>query len=54
YGEKLLTTGNPDVAHDRALFERLGLNPMQVEGLPDRQSQTLHVDILEATNAATA
>jgi biotin synthase len=23
YGEKLLTTGNPDSAHDRALFERL-------------------------------
>ncbi|HEY1459198.1 MAG TPA: biotin synthase BioB [Casimicrobiaceae bacterium] len=25
YGERLLTTGNPDVAADRALFERLGL-----------------------------
>jgi biotin synthase len=25
YGEKLLTTGNPDVARDRQLFERLGL-----------------------------
>ncbi len=23
YGEKLLTTGNPDTAHDRALFDRL-------------------------------
>ena len=28
YGEKLLTTGNPDVDNDRALFERLGLQPM--------------------------
>ena len=28
YGEKLLTTGNPDTAHDRALFERLDLVPM--------------------------
>jgi biotin synthase len=27
YGEKLLTTGNPDVARDRALLERLGLTP---------------------------
>ncbi len=27
YGEKLLTTGNPDVAADRALLERLGLRP---------------------------
>ncbi|MGH8849915.1 MAG: biotin synthase BioB [Casimicrobiaceae bacterium] len=26
YGEKLLTTGNPDVAADRALFDRLGLH----------------------------
>ena len=25
YGEKLLTTGNPDVARDRQLFARLGL-----------------------------
>jgi biotin synthase len=25
YGEKLLTTGNPDVARDRELFDRLGL-----------------------------
>jgi biotin synthase len=27
YGEKLLTTGNPDTAADRRLFERLGLTP---------------------------
>ena len=27
YGEKLLTTGNPDVAHDRSLFARLGVQP---------------------------
>ena len=26
YGEKLLTTGNPDVARDRALFDRLGID----------------------------
>jgi biotin synthase len=26
YGEKLLTTGNPDVAHDRELLERLGMS----------------------------
>ncbi len=25
YGEKLLTTGNPDIERDRALFERLGI-----------------------------
>jgi biotin synthase len=28
YGEKLLTTGNPDTAADRELFERLGMHPV--------------------------
>jgi biotin synthase len=28
YGEKLLTTGNPDVENDRGLFSRLGLKPL--------------------------
>ncbi|MEE9342153.1 MAG: biotin synthase BioB [Gammaproteobacteria bacterium] len=27
YGEKLLTTDNPDTQHDQQLFERLGLHP---------------------------
>ncbi len=31
YGEKLLTTGNPDTLRDNALFERLGLRPMPIE-----------------------
>jgi biotin synthase len=41
YGEKLLTTGNPDVEHDRALFQRLGLSPMPVPHEPG----TVHADI---------
>ena len=32
YGEKLLTTGNPDVEQDRVLFAKLGLRPMEVRG----------------------
>jgi biotin synthase len=32
YGEKLLTTGNPDVEQDRALFAKLGLYPMEARG----------------------
>jgi biotin synthase len=28
YGEKLLTTGNPEVQKDQVLFDRLGLRPM--------------------------
>jgi biotin synthase len=48
YGEKLLTTGNPDVEHDRRLFERLGLKPMEVEIEPG----TVHADIVERADAA--
>jgi len=41
YGEKLLTTGNPDVEHDQALFARLGIVPLAVEVEP----ATVHADI---------
>jgi biotin synthase len=34
YGEKLLTTGNPDVARDRALLDRLGLTPQRAAAAP--------------------
>ncbi|MBV6416236.1 MAG: Biotin synthase [Steroidobacteraceae bacterium] len=34
YGEKLLTTGNPDVDRDRRLLERLGLAPQRAGTLP--------------------
>jgi biotin synthase len=47
YGEKLLTTGNPDVERDQALFARLGLRPMAV----DVQSGTVHADIVEDVHA---
>ena len=43
YGEKLLTTGNPDTERDLALFERLGLKPMQVV----ETEGTVHADIVE-------
>ena len=43
YGEKLLTTGNPDVEHDRQLFKRLDLHPLEVV----ETSDTVHADILE-------
>ena len=32
YGDKLLTTGNPEAERDRALFEKLGLRPMDATG----------------------
>jgi biotin synthase len=48
YGEKLLTTGNPDVAADRALFERLGLVPMPVEHEPG----TVHAEVSRPVDCA--
>jgi biotin synthase len=50
YGEKLLTTGNPDVAADQALFERLGLQPMPVVHEPG----TVHADISAPARPACA
>jgi len=49
HGEKLLTTGNPDVAKDEALFERLGLVPMPVGGAPaDGGRGAVHASIADA------
>jgi len=47
YGEKLLTTGNPDTERDLALFSRLGLRPMavQVEAAGHDHPGTVHADI---------
>nr|WP_133479134.1 biotin synthase BioB [Lysobacter segetis] len=47
YGEKLLTTGNPDTERDMALFARLGLRPMNVVEAPN----TVHADIVDTTPA---
>jgi biotin synthase len=46
HGEKLLTTGNPDIEHDRMLFDRLGLKPMRVSP-EDSHGTTTHCAILE-------
>ena len=32
YGDRLLTTGNPEAECDRALFEKLGIRPMEAKG----------------------
>jgi biotin synthase len=50
YGEKLLTTGNPDVEADRALFQRLGLRPMEVV----QESNTVHADIVAPAASSCA
>jgi biotin synthase len=48
YGEKLLTTGNPDVAHDRELFERLDLRPLELV----EEHASAHADLFESTATA--
>jgi biotin synthase len=50
YGEKLLTTGNPDTARDLALFDRLGIHALEVEIEPG----TVHADIVEPCAAEAA
>ena len=47
YGEKLLTTGNPESERDLALFARLGLQPMTVQVDADGHDHggTVHADI---------
>ena len=41
YGEKLLTTGNPDMEKDRTLFARLGIKPEELKEQPG----AAHLDI---------
>jgi biotin synthase len=48
YGEKLLTTGNPDVARDRALFDRLGLRPMPLRKDDLHPPRTVHAEVTVA------
>jgi biotin synthase len=50
YGEKLLTTGNPDVEHDQRLCARLGVHALQVEV----ETATVHADIAEPVEAAVS
>jgi biotin synthase len=47
YGEKLLTTGNPEVERDQALFARLGLRPMAVAA-----PATVHAEVCAPVTAA--
>jgi len=43
YGEKLLTTANPEADHDRQLFKRLGIRPEQRE---QSHTEEEHVEAL--------
>ncbi|HET7931469.1 MAG TPA: biotin synthase BioB [Rhodanobacteraceae bacterium] len=52
-GEKLLTTGNPDVEHDQVLFARLDLHPLQVDA-DAHEAGTVHTDIVESCHVDAA
>jgi biotin synthase len=43
YGEKLLTTGNPDCEADQNLFRKLGIKPMNLV----QEQKTVHAQIVE-------
>lgn len=47
YGEKLLTTSNPDADKDRALFARLGITPEPVAGYSDEIYQQAAEEAIE-------
>ncbi len=48
YGEKLLTTANPEADSDRQLFTRLGIRPEQREAVhSDEQEQAALADAVE-------
>lgn len=53
YGEKLLTTDNPQSVRDRALFARLGLKPEQIEVTPDAMQPARHTLYYDATSIDT-
>ena len=56
HGEKLLTTGNPGTEHDKALFARLGLVPMQVrvDAADHDHPATVHAAITDVPAKAVA
>ncbi|MEO6065534.1 MAG: biotin synthase, partial [Lysobacterales bacterium] len=49
YGDKLLTTGNPDAARDQALFARLGIEIEPAAAVEERR--TVHFDVTAAAAA---
>lgn len=50
YGEKLLTTANPEANEDRALFARLGIHPLEIE--PAQHEQCVHSHSASEVEAA--
>mgnify|MGYP000845960696 CR=1 FL=1 len=49
YGDKLLTTANPEASRDLALFDRLGIHAMPA--VVEIDTDTVHADIVEPVHA---
>ena len=54
YGEKLLTTGNPDVERDQKLFARLGLKAEELEAPSDSAHECSHEHAHQGDHASEA
>ena len=50
YGEKLLTTGNPDTHADQQLFEKLGITPLSSYEQETPQNQDTHTNPIQDTH----
>lgn len=47
YGDRLLTTSNPEASSDQKLFNKLGIQPMQVQGASDEANEAAILDSVE-------
>lgn len=47
YGERLLTTSNPEANSDQQLFKKLGIHPLQVQGASDEANEEAILDAVE-------
>jgi biotin synthase len=54
YGEKLLTTGNPDEQHDHGLFARLGIRAEAGQGCRAQEEKGVHTEPTEYTEKGKA
>ncbi len=54
YGEKLLTTGNPDVLADQQLFARLGIHALQIDVEGDDASSAVYAEGIDRQACACA
>ncbi|MGB3620973.1 biotin synthase BioB [Ketobacter sp. MCCC 1A13808] len=47
YGDRLLTTSNPEANSDQKLFAKLGIKPLQIQGASDEANEAAILDSVE-------